>query len=199
MTYNLITILYEDHPGPKTNPKDFGLHRFIAACIFDRIDQDYWELDNALTCNPRKGNSRLLDSIESDFEILSFDGRNVVAVFDHDRITDLLKIGKGTPDDDIIGIIKKRCPVPDKLYVFLIDQNLETVIRSIEQCDNGNLIDKRWFDKAVRKRMNERDLVFRKASQGGSRAIRDCVLEKMDVLKRMVREVIKLLQEQNAR
>jgi len=199
MTYQPITIFYEDSVRPKSHPRDFGFHRFVMTCIFDRIDQDRPDLENACTCNPRNGSSEILKSIRNDIEYISRDGRNVVAVFDHDKVTKLLKIDKETRDDVIIEKIKGECPLPDKLHVFLIRENLESVIENIERCDQSNLIDRKTIRLAKEKHLDERDLVFKKASSlGGSKAIRDCVLEKMDVLKRMVREVIKLLQEQNA-
>lgn len=184
-----FTVLYEDKRGPTP---EFGLHRFITACIIDEIDGDYHRVEQSLSAHQCKGDSKLLAKCRDEIDDISRTGCPVIAVFDNDQVRRLLQLPANATDAQVREKIWKDKTGDTPLCIVLLKENTESVLRAIGACMPG--IDPGLLAKAVdRKLLNERDIVFRKAAKAQQRATRDCVLQANPSLKEMVAGLCHLL------
>lgn len=192
-SYNQVTILYEDQLNKSTRPEEFGPHLLLIACVWDEIDGKHHELAKAMKdCRPMKGSSKLLGTCKKDIEDITRDGRNALAVFDRDRAAHLLHLPRESSDEDIISSIMEACGLPERLYVLLLEENIESLIRAAGECDRS--ISREKIAKALCKKMNERDLVFRAVFKQDKRDIRNCILEEVPSFREIVKQAIQLLE-----
>jgi len=180
-----ITCLYEDKRGPSMG---FGLHKFIKACVFDEVDGNRRIFEKLLDdCRPMNGNSKLLKTCREDLNDIAFDGRKIIAVFDDDRVRDLLKLPPEATDVEVVTAVLEECPSPGNLLVFLLERNMETVIEQISGCDAS--VGERLVRKALDKDREARDVLLDRASRERYRMLRECVLEANPSLKKLVKRI----------
>jgi hypothetical protein len=184
-----FTILYEDKRGPTP---EFGLHRFITACIIDAINGEYHRIEKCLSAHQCKGDSKLLAKCRDEIDDISGSGCPVIAVFDNDQVRRLLKLSPDSSDAVVRETIWRQRTGETRLCIVLLKENTESVLRAIGVCTPG--IDQGLLAKAVdRKLLNERDIVFRIAAKASGRTVRDCVLQANPSLKEMVEGLCRLL------
>lgn len=184
-----LTILYEDCRGQLLN---FGLHKLVMACVFDRLNGEAHLLYGAVRDYQAKGDANLLRKCCHDVEEIAPDGHPVVAVFDNDRIRRLLGLPTTTSDADVKAAIKSRKTSAGSMEVALLKENTESLLRSAQHC--GVDISADLVERAVeRKELNARDVIFGRVANPEKRALRDCVLEKNDSLGELVRCLSSLL------
>jgi hypothetical protein len=177
-----IVILYEDQRGPT---KDFGLHKLVEACVFDVIHGERHLLGRALEGRPMKGDSQLLKSCREDVADISPGGHPVFAVFDNDKVRRLLKLPREADEETVVQAIKKGATAPDQLAIVLIEKNMESVVEAAGACDPS--LGAGILDDALRKKnLAARDIVLKEPAKGGKRSVRDCILDKVPSLKRLI-------------
>ncbi len=176
-----IVILYEDQRGPT---RDFGLHQLVAACVFDVVDGQRHLLQRALDGRPMKGDSQLLKSCREDVPDISPGGDPVVALFDNDNVRRLLKLPREADLETVVREIKKGAVAAEQLHVFLLVENMESLIQAAGACDSA--ISKEVLASALRKNLAARDVVLKGAARGDRRSVRDCMLAKVPSLKRVI-------------
>src|SRR5262249_37973722 len=156
-----IIILYEDQRGPT---KDFGLHKLIEACIYDIVDGQRHLLVRALEGRQSKGDAKLLRVCREDIGDISPKGYPVVAVFDNDRVRRLLGLAREAERALVIEKIKEGCCAPAQLFVFLLEENMESVVEAAGRCDPS--IARAMVDEALRKNLAARDVVIKEVCKG---------------------------------
>ncbi|MBN2494958.1 MAG: hypothetical protein JXR96_10240 [Deltaproteobacteria bacterium] len=182
-----IIVLYEDQRDPAG---DFPFHELILSCVYDSIDRNRQILTEKIKGNPKKGNSKLLRSLREDLSCLRDSCQHVIAVFDDDKVRELIGLGKKAKEQEVIEEIKAS--LPDCASIFLLKKNMETVIGDIGECDGA--IDQNLLDSALNKRsLNARDRVIKRAVPINRHELRECILEKNPSLKSIVDGVCGLL------
>ena len=183
-----IVILYEDTRGPT---KDFGLHKLIEACIYDIVDGQRHLLVRALEGRQSNGDSKLLRVCRQDIGDISPKGHPVVAVFDNDRIRRLLGLARETEHTVVIDKIKHGCAAPAQLFVFLLEENMESVVEAAGLCDPS--ISRAMLTEALRKNLAARDVVLKEVCRGDKQTARDCVLGKVPSLQPLIQQCARWL------
>lgn len=182
----MVLVLYEDSLVRGGKPTNYGPHLLLAQCVADRLavarprPHGYLArdlIDRGLACNPRRGNTKLRDAVHANLEKHTRGGKNVVAVYDRDRIDEIVCVAD---PNCTRAIVEALAPVggSDRLATVLLDANLETVITTLRGC--GMRADLPW-DEALAKRagaLGDRDRIMQNAAVA-DQAIRDRLLERM--------------------
>jgi hypothetical protein len=184
----LVTVLYEDQRGPV---RGFGLHDLVKACVFDALGGQRHLLEGALDGNPRGPNNQLLRSCRADAELLSRDGRRLVALFDGDRVRELLGLRPDATAAQVEQKVKEGSTAPDKLTVLLLDRNMEDVVAAAGSCDAT--INRSLLQRALGKQLEARDLVLAGAARAGKESVRACILKKVPSLNDLVELLCQIL------
>ncbi|HLL55767.1 MAG TPA: hypothetical protein VK447_19555 [Myxococcaceae bacterium] len=155
-----VCVLYEDSRGPR---QGFGLHELVKACVFDAIDGDRPKFEEALEdCRPLKGAPALLRTCQQDVDLIASDGRAVVAVFDNDRIRELLNLPKSATEARVEKEIRKGI-TSKRLSIVLLKENVESVLKAAKECEPT--LDDEQLEQAVRrKNLLARDAILRSMS-----------------------------------
>jgi hypothetical protein len=179
-----VCVLYEDSRGPR---QGFGLHELVKACVFDAVNGERPRFEEALKdCRPLKGAPALLKTCRQDVDLIASDGRAVVAVFDNDRIRELLGLPPNATEARVEKEIRKGSTGSDRLSIVLLKQNVESVLKAAKECDPE--LDDDQLERAVRRKdLLARDAILRGMSRQQASALRDCVLGKNTSLQRLVR------------
>lgn len=190
-----VTLLYEDHRGPR---QGFGLHALVVACVFDVIDGDRRHVEARLRdARPLKGVHNVLRACCEDIDLIAADGRFVVAVIDDDVIREVLKLPAKVDDEQVLRAIASRCRRPERLRVALLHQNTESVIEAAAACDKT--LEAARIERAIlRKDLLERDALFLALSRERARPVRDCMLDRMPSMRRLVEMVLACLRGEKA-
>lgn len=182
----MVLVLYEDSLVRGGKPTNYGPHLLLVQCVADRLavarprPHGYLArdlIDRGLACNPRRGNTKLRDAAHANLEKHTRGGKNVVAVYDRDRINEIVVV---TDPSCTRAIVEALAPAggSDRLATVLLDANLETVITTLRGC--GMRADLPW-DEALAKRagaLGDRDRIMQNAAVA-DQAIRDRLLERM--------------------
>ncbi|XXY46098.1 hypothetical protein WME91_39455 [Sorangium sp. So ce269] len=178
-----ITILYEDQ---RAHGKSFGLHTLVKACVHDALNGDRYRVEKLLDdARPLKGVQNVLRACREEFDLIAMDGRDVIAVIDNDAIRYHLKLPRTASHARVEQEIRKGCRAPDRLFVVLLVQNTESVLKAAAECDPS--LDPKRVERAVeRKDMAERDIILSELSRERARPLRDCVLGKMPSLRALI-------------
>lgn len=176
-----IVILYEDKRGPT---KDFGLHKLIEACLFDIVNGHRHLLCRALDGRQSKGDGNLLRVCREDIGGISPKGHPVAALFDNDRVRRLLNLPRETERGVVIQKIKAGCTAPTQLFVFLLEENMESVVEAAGDCDRS--ISRAILREALQKNLAARDVVLKEASKADKQNVRDCILRRVPSLKPLI-------------
>jgi hypothetical protein len=179
-----VCVLYEDQRGPR---KGFGLHELVKACVCDVLgESNPWLVHQALgDCRPMKGAANLLEACRQDVDLIASDGRSVIAVFDNDKIRDLLKLPPNASEERIEQKIREGGRDTRRLSIILLKQNMESVIEAAKACDPS--IDSNRIELALRKKDPlERDALLTGLTGELMRSIRECILGKMPSLRSLI-------------
>lgn len=185
----IAVILYEDKRGPE---KEFGLHALVLSCVADAMGVNMFTLKDKLDGRPMNGVTNVLQSCRSDVRRLGTRGQKVFAVIDDDRIRQHVPgVDPRTSEDAVIRAIKSSSDAPAQLEVFLLKKNTETVIEAAKHCDDG--LPDAAVQQALRKNMAQRDRILNNVARAGNRAIRDCILDRVPVLGKLVEALLALV------
>ena len=179
MTTPYIAVLYEDKRGPT---RSFGLHKFVLAALYDKLDGNYYDIENALDPRPQNGVNKMLPSIS-----LVARRMRVVAVVDEDKIREILEIPNDATEDKVISVLSQRF---GNVSYILLKKNIESVLKAAKECGYQG----ESLSGALDKKRGDRDIVFAKLSTRESRLFRDCILGKMESLQQLVSTIADLLQ-----
>jgi hypothetical protein len=185
MAKAVVTVLYEDQRGQRQ--QGFGLHMLVKACVFDAINgQRRWLEEEALKdFRPLKGAPSLLRACREEIELIAPDGHSVVAVFDNDQIRRLLALPRNATAARVEQEIRKGCRASSSLFIVLLEQNTESVIKAAAKCDPT--IDKKRVERAVKqKEPLDRDAILSELSRERSRPVRDCILRELSSFRTLI-------------
>lgn len=185
----LATVLYEDTMRPGAQGS-YPLHDLVMRMVEDEINGETWELRRRVAKNPRKGIGNLLNDVKKRTGLLA--GAGVLfLLIDLDRIAEHLKLPRSTTEADLVVKLKAECDAPDKLCPFFLRPNVEGLLRDIQRCDATVL--PASITAALRKELNERDLVFNEVKKLDRRSVRDCIRQKQPGLDALARGISALV------
>jgi hypothetical protein len=123
-----IPIFYEDSWGIT---KEFGLHELIVSCVADIQGKDWWDRKGHFEAVPKKGVNNLLAACRDD--VPDMPDPVIFAVFDLDKLHRHL-FASGCPSEfELLAKLCELCP-HDRLHVFLLAHNTETVVEAVAEC-----------------------------------------------------------------
>ena len=123
-----IQILYEDKLSP-SNPKNFGPHVLVLACVAARLGRDRSLLSSHVTAYACKGVDRLLQRCQ-DPNLLDGYAR-VLALCDDDEIRPHVKLPATACKLQVVAAMRPRGEDARRLQPVLLAANLETVLDTI--------------------------------------------------------------------
>jgi len=95
----------------------------------------------------------------------------VCILVDRDKIAERLGLSKGAPEPEVVAKLVEMTDAPGKLYVHFLDNNIEDLMRSIEECAPS-------APRPKEKDPNARDIYLKKAAFALNGTVRDCVQTK---------------------
>jgi hypothetical protein len=179
------TILYEDQVEGKVTA--YGPHALVKQCLCDRLSLAPWDI-KGLDPLPKKGNGNVWKDCQRNLKRLANDGRTVFAVYDSDRIRDLVKLPPSACKALVISRLKEGCEPADKLVVILLERNIETVIQVICALDPSVASPEEQANALHRKDLTARDTILRAAAAPTPprRVLREQVLAQVPSLRRLI-------------
>lgn len=179
------TILYEDQVEGKVPA--YGPHALVKQCLCDRLSLQPWDL-KSLDPVPKKGNGNVWKDCQRNLKRLAGDGRTVFAVYDSDRIRELVKLPPSACKALVISRLKAGCEPADKLVVILLERNIESVIQAICALDPSVASPVEQANALHRKDLTARDAILRAAAAPTPlrRALREQVLDQVPSLRRLI-------------
>ena len=147
------------------------MHDLVMRMVEGEINGQTWELARAVAKNPRNGIGNLIRDVQRT-ALLAGDG-TLFLLADVDRIAEHLKVAKGTSEAALVVELRQRSDAPDRLCPFFLRPNLEGVLRAIQSCEPNLSPDN--VAAALRKALNERDIVFNALKKATHREVRGCV------------------------
>lgn len=172
----LITVFWEDQRGPQ--PKAFGPHALLLACLSDDTGLDRWDLATMVVAIPKKGDTKLKAALARD-AVKAANAGPVVFVFDNDRVRELLGLSKVACKPEVIKSIGTTCEV--QVAVVLLENNVEDLLNACRRAAGEAEISDKLSP-------NERDAVFYRAAIA-HRATRDRIRMDAPSFDRLVRYV----------
>lgn len=179
MTSPLATVLYED----SKLGKEFPLHHLVLRLVEDEINGQTWRLRKVVHDNPKNGIDKVLADVRAT-ELIAGEGMVFVLV-DRDRIVrhvnqnalpNEVPLSPNATDDEIVSALKATTKAASKLGVFLLYENMESLLDAIGACAPGQ-----WkAELAVAKGKDRlaRDFVLTEISKAAMTAVRACVRAK---------------------
>jgi len=154
MTRRLV-ILYEDSRGPFQR---FPLHELVVKSSADLVRLEVHELMRRVVAVPKNGVTKVLDDVGSGR--FTQRGEHLLVWVDSDRIRRALQLAPRCARETVIAAIKARAPQvsgvrPKPVEVFLLDDNLEDILKSV-----GSHLDPALLAKALAKRLDARDMLL---------------------------------------
>lgn len=167
------TVLWEDQRGPTNN---FGPHELLLALVYDVKDGDPHRLRKVIEGRQMKGDSKVLKSFREGGADIACDGRHLIAVFDDDRVRNLLHLRGDTTEAEVVEKIRKDATAPpDRSSIVLLKRNVETIIEAAGGCDPS--LNPATLGKAKAKDRLARDQILTHVAWHSDRRVRDCVVE----------------------
>jgi hypothetical protein len=172
-----IPIFYEDSWGAA---KEFGLHELIVSCVADIQGKDWWERKGNFEAIPKKGVNNLLAACRDDVP----DMRDplIIAVFDSDKLHRHLFASGRPSESELLAKLREQCP-HDRLHVFLIAHNTETVVEAVAVCIG---------EPPPPKDTLLRDRLLTRAARDAARQSRDCTRAAVPSFDACVRRIAEL-------
>lgn len=190
----MLLVFYEDQRGERG---DFGFHRFVCQLVIDRadIDKDVYDIEKSLIrCNPMNGAGNVKKKLEKDIGLLLSKYRKVIAVYDQDKLADLLKLKGVQCRMTLRNGLMLTCEPKNAFEVVLIKDNIETVIKTIRNSGIVNSIDAKIFEGALAKNHPTRDSVFNQCAVKTDVETRKKLLEKLPDVDRLVTKIVESIQ-----
>jgi len=182
------TVLYEDTMQPGANGA-YPLHDLVMRLVEDEINGETWRLLPLVDKNPRNGIGNLLREV-SRTRLLAAGGRLLVLV-DSDRVREHLKLGRQATEAEVIEAMRKKSDAPELLDVYFLRPNLEGLLQAVQTCDRALL--PAVVASALRKNVNDRDVVFNEVKKAAHRPLRDCVRQRQPGLDGLARALAGLI------
>ena len=192
MTHKVVvSVLYEDS---RSTVGQFGLHDLVTRLVADRLNEEVHSLKQQLSCNPQKGDSKLLETLRQKADLVAADCHPIIGVFDGDKICRLLKLDQGGPSSEqIVEKIRDGAEYPQKIHPFILKENIESIIKALHAC-LPTLATKDLWSKALSKDRTARDMVFKKAAFATTPDDRHMLEEASVDLKNLARKLAELFQ-----
>lgn len=124
----IVTVLWEDQRGGQI--KGFGPHALLVACVADSLGLVPNRLKGLIESHPKKGNGNVIVALRRDLERLANSGP-VVAVFDRDKIPELVNLHQPVADCRRITKERIRNLAPGNYEVVFLERNIETLIEAV--------------------------------------------------------------------
>ena len=185
-----VTVLYEDQLGSGGIPRDYGLHQLIVALVADRLSRPYWEVADRIKAIPLNGSSKVLSSLKND----GLPGC-VFALLDEDQIRNEGRVAlpHSATISDVLTKLQAVTEAGRPQFV-LLRQNSESVIRAAGGCMPAV---SPYVAGALKKRLNDRDIVLRKLARSPDPTVRVCVVAKVPSLAILQERIACLLNSAN--
>ena len=177
----LITVFWEDQRG--SQPKSFGPHALLLACIADEMETDRWSLGKRVVAVPKKGDSKLRAALERDAVGASHSGP-VVFVFDDDHVREVLGLSRGACKRKVLETAAAHCEQP--IEIVLLENNVEDLLTACLEAMGKPA-------PASKPNPNDRDAVFQSIA-AEDRSARERVRAVVPSFDRLVRYVRACLQ-----
>jgi hypothetical protein len=146
-----LRILYEDRVGDEQ--VDFPLHRLVVAAAHDCCEGlELWRLRKRVQGIPKKGRDNVLRDL-GRARIHIDAGVYLLAWLDEDRIREAFPNASRLTRTEVIGLVKAKASAadPDRVEVFLLDRNLESLLEALEQ-ELVDALDHETVHRAIEKR-----------------------------------------------
>jgi hypothetical protein len=138
---------------------------------------------------PLKGVHNVLRAIREDIDLIAADGRSVIAVIDEDAIRGQLKLPASADESRVIQAILSGSRAPEHVFVVLLHRNMESILEAAAACEPT--LDPSRLNRAVRQKdLLERDTILVALSRERERRVRECILDRMPSMKKLVDTVI---------
>jgi hypothetical protein len=121
------TVLYEDSLG--ANPKYFGPHELLCACVADRTSRSLYELRSALSCNPRRGVGGLRQAASMAAHAFAAAPHLLMVLVDNDRIREHLGLRQDACRAQVVAAMRGS----HGFVVVLLEDNTETLLRVVAE------------------------------------------------------------------
>jgi hypothetical protein len=180
----LATVLYEDKMSSSANG-GYPLHDLVMRMVEDDINGQTWQLLAWIHKNPRNGVGKIIRDIK-DTQLIAGAGKLLVLV-DDDRVGEHLGLGNSATGVEVAAELRRRSDAPEKLDVFFLHSNLEGLLRAIQRCAPS--MQPESMQAALRKDLNQRDVVFKEAKKDGHRPLRECVRKEQPGLDQLVKAI----------
>jgi hypothetical protein len=122
---------------------------------------------------------------------------SLYVLLDRDRIARHLDLPPSATDGRVVQALGRKCNSPEKLRPFFLRPNTEGLLRSIQACDPLLLPDS--MEAALKKRLNERDIVFDEVRRAERRSVRECVRQAQPGLDGLARALARSLSSEVTR
>lgn len=186
----MVAVLYEDKRGPR---KRFGFHRFICQCVLDRLPGfaiNVYQAENLVTPIVCKGNGNVFEKCKEGLERLANRYRRVIAVYDQDKLPELLKLTGPQCRNTLREKLAEECQPRESLEIVFINKNLESVIEAIRDSGLASFVDANVFAEALNKQMDARDRLFIKCATQSTKEVREKLLELLPDVKRLIAKIV---------
>lgn len=173
----LVTVLYED----SKIGREFPLHRLVLRMVEDQINGQTWKLLRLIADNPRKGIDKVLRDVRA--ASLTAGSGSLFVLADRDVLAQHLnknalpgeaRLALSATEDEIIAAVRATAgDAADRVQVFLLQPNMEGLIRTIETCAPGQ-----WSADVQRAKAKDRitrDLVLAGVANAAMVALRACI------------------------
>ncbi len=120
----LGSILYEDEYGAE--PKDYGPHKLLLACVSDKIGIERHVLSKYIVAIPKKGNGNLKKTLNQDAKRLLNNGP-VFVVFDEDCVRDCYGLTTTACKKKVLEEIQKHSS--SEIGIVLLIKNTEDLLQ----------------------------------------------------------------------
>jgi hypothetical protein len=178
MSAATVVVLYEDQQN-SSGAKPFGLHELVVSLVADALEEDRHTLKNRIDGRPLKSNNKVLVQLEAADDVGG--GAWVIGLFDEDRVRDMPQVAlpASASEDQAVNRLFAVTGASTRRSVTLLVRNMETVISAAAACDPS--LDADWVERALRKKLNERDLVLNRVAHGPE-PVRTCIAERVPSL-----------------
>ena len=185
----MIAVLYEDQRGSRN---EFGLHRFICQLVVDRasLSMSLYQVERHLIQGiPLNGNGNVRKRCLKDLPKLAKQFRRVFAVYDEDRVPELVGLNRTDCRPLLCGKLTENCQPTDALEVVLLRQNQESLIEAIKSSGLVGSIHDSVFGRALAKDLMARDSVFIQCATNTDPETRAKLLLSLPDLDRLVTKI----------
>lgn len=194
----MVWVLYEDSLVAGGKPSNYGPHVLVAQCVAERLASLAGRADAyagrrliqaGLSANPRRGATKLRDEVFDQLDRLARGGRRMVAVYDRDRIHEVVAVKRPACTGDIVAALTPPAADPDALATVVLDAKLESILDALRACGMPSTLP--WSDASRKARgaLQARDRIMHNAAQPQHRAARDCLMQRMPSFEYLVCKV----------